>query len=112
MRHWPRVHPPGQGDFITPGVTAGFVQRFPFGSASVFYQENVGVTGGFGGPTDNKSIIGTVVVAPLKELVVVLNPGWTKALAFDMSWSAAGRSIRPSAASSRAARRWRLRLRP
>ena len=39
----------------------------------------MGVAGGFGRPTDNKSIIGTVVVAPLKELAVVFNPGWTKA---------------------------------
>jgi hypothetical protein len=69
----------GDEDFITPGVSAGIVQRLPFGSASVFYTENVGVAGGFGGPTDNKSIIGTLVVAPLKDLIVIFNPAWTKA---------------------------------
>jgi hypothetical protein len=69
----------GSEDFITPGVSAGIVQRLPFGSASVFYSESVGVAGGFGGPTDNKSIIGTLVVAPLKDLIVIFNPAWTKA---------------------------------
>ncbi len=69
----------GDEDFITPGVNAGIVQRLPFGSASVFYSENVGVAGGFGGPTDNKTIQGTLVASPLKELIVIFNPAWTKA---------------------------------
>ena len=69
----------GKEDFITPGVSAGFVQRLPFGSASVFYSENVAVAGGFGGPTDNKSVIGTLVVSTLRDLVVLFNPAWTKA---------------------------------
>jgi hypothetical protein len=69
----------GSEDFLTPGVSAGVVQRLPFGSASVFYTENVGVAGGFGGPTDNKTINGALVVSALRDLVVIFNPAWTKA---------------------------------
>jgi len=57
----------------------GFGQRLPFGSASVFYSENVGVAGGFGGPTDNKTISGTLVVSTLRDLIVIFNPALTKA---------------------------------
>ena len=69
----------GSEDFITPGVNAGIAQRFSWGSASVFYSENVAVAGGFGGPTDSKSVVGTLVVQPLRDLIVLFNPGWTKA---------------------------------
>jgi len=69
----------GGENFITPGVSAGLVQRLPFGSASVFYSQGVGVAGGFGGPTDNKTVSGTLVASTLRDLIVIFNPAWTKA---------------------------------
>src|SRR5215467_2249960 len=69
----------GSEDFITPGVSAGVNWRLPFGDASAYYSENVQVAGGFGGPTDSKSVIGTLVVSTLRDWIVVFTPAWTKA---------------------------------
>jgi len=69
----------GNENFITPGVSGGLVQRLPFGSASVFYSQSVGVAGGFGGPTDNQTVSGTLVASTLRDLIVIFNPAWTKA---------------------------------
>ncbi len=69
----------GNETFITPGVSGGLVQRLPFGSASVFYSQSVGVAGGFGGPTDNQTVSGTLVASTLRDLIVIFNPAWTKA---------------------------------
>jgi len=69
----------GSEDFITPGISAGITWRLPFGSASAYYSENVAVAGGFGGPTDSKTVTGTLVVSTLRDLVVIFSPAWTKA---------------------------------
>ena len=69
----------GDEDFITPALSVGLVQRFQFGSASLFYSRSVGVAGGFGGPTDNQTVSGTLLVQTLRDLIVVFNPAWTKA---------------------------------
>jgi len=69
----------GDEDFITPALSAGLMQRFQFGSASLFYSRSVGVAGGFGGPTDNQTVSGTLLVQTLRDLIVVFNPAWTKA---------------------------------
>ena len=69
----------GREDFVTPAGSAGVVQRLPFGSASLFYSRNVGVAGGFGGPTDNQIVSGTLLVSTVRDLIVVFNPSWTNA---------------------------------
>ena len=69
----------GDEDFITPAMSIGLTQRFQFGTASLFYSRSVGVAGGFGGPTDNQTVSGALVVQTLRDLIVVFNPSWTKA---------------------------------
>ena len=65
--------------FITPAFSAGLVQLMPFGAASVFYTRGVGVAGGFGGPTDTQTVAGTLVMPTWRDLLIILNAGWTKA---------------------------------
>lgn len=65
--------------FITPAFSAGLVQQLPFGTASAFYSRSIGVAGGFGGPTDNQAINGTLVMPTWRDLLIIFNAGWTKA---------------------------------
>jgi hypothetical protein len=69
----------GSEDFITPGVNAALVYQLPFGTASIFYSRGVGVAGGFGGPTDTQSIAATLIMPTWRDLLVIVNPGWTQA---------------------------------
>ncbi len=69
----------GDESFITPALNAGFVQRLPFGTASVYYSRNVAVAGGFGGPADVQNVSGTLVMPTWRDLIIIFNPMWTKA---------------------------------
>jgi opacity protein-like surface antigen len=55
------------------------VHLLPFGTASLFYTRGVGVAGGFGGPTDTETVSGTLVMPTWRDLLIILNAGWTKA---------------------------------
>ena len=69
----------GDENFITPALNAGFSQRLSFGNVNAYYTRSVGVAGGFGGPTDNQTVSGTLLLPFLRELIVIFNPAWTKA---------------------------------
>lgn len=69
----------GNENFITPAGSAGLVQQLPWGNASLFYSRNVAVAGGFGGPTDSQTIVGTLLLPLWQELLILFSPAWTKA---------------------------------
>jgi hypothetical protein len=69
----------GDENFITPNINAGIVQRLPFGTATVSYNRNVAVAGGFGGPTDSQTITGTLLMPTWRDLLIIFSPGWTQA---------------------------------
>jgi hypothetical protein len=69
----------GDEDFITPALSAGFSQRLSFGNLSGYYARSVGVAGGFGGPTDNQTVSGTLLLPLWRDLIVIFNPAWTNA---------------------------------
>jgi hypothetical protein len=69
----------GDEDFITPAFSAGFSQRFSFGTLVAYYSRAIGVAGGFGGPTDNQTVSATLTLPLMKDLIVLFNPIWTEA---------------------------------
>jgi hypothetical protein len=69
----------GDEDFITGAGNAGLELRLPFGTTGLFYTRNVGVAGGFGGPTENQTVYGTLLLPTWKDLLIVLSPAWTQA---------------------------------
>lgn len=76
----PAITELGGETFVSPAATAGLVQAFRFGSASLQYARFVGVAGGFGGTTDTQAVSGTLTLATLlRGLFVGFSPVYTTA---------------------------------
>ena len=64
---------------VSPAGTASLVQQFSFGSASLQYNQGVGVAGGFGGTNDTQSVSATLTLSTLlRGLLVVVGPAYTR----------------------------------
>jgi len=64
---------------LSPSAAASLVQQFSFGSASLNYNQGIGVAGGFGGTTNTQSVSATLALSTLlKGLLVVLGPTYTR----------------------------------
>jgi hypothetical protein len=63
---------------ITPAANARVIKQMSWGAMSVFYDRAIGVTGGFGGPSDNQSFGGNVSVRTLmRGLAVDFSPRYS-----------------------------------
>jgi len=74
-----RIHPARRRGLHHSGS-----ERRPHATISVRYARALllsqrGSRGRFGGPTDNQTVSGTLLVQTLRDLIVVFNPAWTKA---------------------------------
>jgi len=64
--------------FVSPAGTASIVQTFSFGSASLSYNQGVGMAGGFGSTTDTQSVSALLTLSTLlRGLLVVMGPAYT-----------------------------------
>jgi len=64
---------------VAPAGNASLTQVFSFGTASLNYNQGVGVAGGFGGSNDNLSVSGLLTLNTLlRNLFVVFGPTYTR----------------------------------
>jgi len=69
----------GGDTFVSPAGAASLVQVFSFGSASLNYNQGVGVAGGFGGSNDTQSVSATLTLSRLlRGLLVVVGPAYSR----------------------------------
>jgi len=69
----------GGDTLLSPAGSASLVQMFSFGSASLQYNQGVGVAGGFGGTTDTQSVSASLTLSTLlRGLFVTLGPAYTR----------------------------------
>lgn len=70
----------GGRTFVSPAVSAGLVQQFRIGTASVQYSRSVSVAGGFGGTTDSQTVSGSLVLPTWKRgLILYFSPVYSTA---------------------------------